>query len=163
MLSPGKFSVIPVCVLSHSVVSDSVTPWTIAHQIHLSMELSRQELRRRFAISSSRGSSQPRDRSCVFYIAGRFFTWWAVREALCYSYRYLKLILRACWDKGSNEGNKMGRGTNEPLSKTFVLSIAAATGINSFHTLLPDLSVTSVIFNGWLPTPALTKVYSPLM
>ena len=116
MLSPGKFSVIPVCVLSHSVVSDSVTPWTIAHQIHLSMELSRQELRRRFAISSSRGSSQPRDRSCVFCIAGRFFTWWAVREALCYSYRYLKLILRACWDKGSNEGNKMGRGTNEPLS-----------------------------------------------
>ena len=75
MLSPGKLSVIPVCVLSHSVVSDAETPWTTAHQTPLSMEISRQELQRRFAISSSRGSSQPRDKSCVFCIAGRFFTW----------------------------------------------------------------------------------------
>ena len=36
------------------------------------------------AISFSRGSSQPRDQtciSCVFCIAGRFFTCWAIREA----------------------------------------------------------------------------------
>ena len=31
-----------VCA-SHSVVSDSVTPWTVAHPTPLSMELSRQE------------------------------------------------------------------------------------------------------------------------
>ena len=31
------------CMLSHSVMSDSVTPWTVAHQVPLSMELSRQE------------------------------------------------------------------------------------------------------------------------
>ena len=30
-------------VLSHSVVSDSATPWTVAHQVPLSMEFSRQE------------------------------------------------------------------------------------------------------------------------
>ena len=30
-------------VLSHSVVSDSVTPWTVAHQALLSMGFSRQE------------------------------------------------------------------------------------------------------------------------
>ena len=33
------------------------------------------------AISSSRGSSQPRDRTQVSCIAGRFFTVWATREA----------------------------------------------------------------------------------
>ena len=33
------------------------------------------------AISSSRGSSQPRDRTQVSYIAGRLFTTWAIREA----------------------------------------------------------------------------------
>ena len=33
------------------------------------------------AISFSRGSSQPRDWSQVFHIAGRFFTIWATREA----------------------------------------------------------------------------------
>ena len=31
------------CVLSHSVVSDSAAPWTVAHQTLLSMESSRQE------------------------------------------------------------------------------------------------------------------------
>ena len=33
------------------------------------------------AILFSRGSSQPRDRTCVSCIAGRFFTSWATREA----------------------------------------------------------------------------------
>ena len=32
-----------MCVLSHSVVFDFATPWTIAHQAPLFMELSRQE------------------------------------------------------------------------------------------------------------------------
>ena len=31
------------CMLSHSVMSDSATPWTVAHQAPLSMEFSRQE------------------------------------------------------------------------------------------------------------------------
>ena len=29
--------------VSHSVVSDSATPWTVAHQLSLSMQFSRQE------------------------------------------------------------------------------------------------------------------------
>ena len=35
----------------------------------------------RVAIPSSRGSSQPRDRTQVYHIAGGFFTSWATREA----------------------------------------------------------------------------------
>ena len=35
-----------------------------------------------FAISSSRGSSRPRDQTHVSHIAGGFFTFWATREAL---------------------------------------------------------------------------------
>ena len=34
-----------MCVFSHSVVSDSVTPWTVACQAPLSMGFSRQEYR----------------------------------------------------------------------------------------------------------------------
>ena len=34
------------------------------------------------AIPFSRGSSQPRDQTQVSCIAGRFFTFWATREAL---------------------------------------------------------------------------------
>ena len=34
---------INMCALTHSVVSDSVTPWTVAHQAPLSMGLFKQE------------------------------------------------------------------------------------------------------------------------
>ena len=117
MLSTGKFSVIPVCVCSvtqlYLTLCDPMDYSPPDSFVHGTFQA---RIAEKFAISSSRGSSQPGDRSCVFCIAGGFFTWWVVWEALCYSYRYLKLILRACWDKGSNEGNKMGGRTNEPLS-----------------------------------------------
>ena len=54
--------------------------WTVTHQAPLSVGLSRQEycmLSSRAAMTSSRGSSQPRDQtsvSCVSCIAGGFFT-----------------------------------------------------------------------------------------
>ena len=48
------------------------------------------------AISSSRGSSQPKDWthiSCVFCIAGRFFTCWTIREAHLFLNKVLKNIV----------------------------------------------------------------------
>ena len=60
------------CVLS--CIWLFVAPWTVACQASLSMEFSRQEYW--VAISYSRGSSQPRDQTCVSCISciGRFFT-----------------------------------------------------------------------------------------
>ena len=40
---PSHNLISSVCVLSHSVVTDSVTHWTVAHQALLSMEFFRQE------------------------------------------------------------------------------------------------------------------------
>ena len=59
------------------------TPWTIACQALLSFVLgiSQARILERIAISFSRGSSQTRDRTWDSYIAGRFFTDWATREA----------------------------------------------------------------------------------
>ena len=62
------------------VMSDSVTPWTIARQAALSMEFSRQEYWSGLPCSS-RGSSLPRDQTQASYIAGGFFTIWATKEA----------------------------------------------------------------------------------
>ena len=59
--------------LSRSVMSDSATPWPVARQAPLSMG----SLKARTLsglLSFSRGSSQPRDRTQVSCIAGRFFT-----------------------------------------------------------------------------------------
>ena len=61
-------------VLSYSVMSDSVTPWTAVHQAPLSMGIFQARILEWVAMSSPRGSPQLRDRTQVFHIAGRFFT-----------------------------------------------------------------------------------------
>ena len=50
---------------------DSATHWTAAHHAPLSMGFSRLQIRilEWVAMSSSRGSSQPRDRTCVSYVS----------------------------------------------------------------------------------------------
>ena len=63
-------------------------PGSFVHRIHQSRILEQ------VAISSSRGSSWPSDQtcvSCVSYIAGGFFTLWAIGKAL-YSYNLSLLI-----------------------------------------------------------------------
>ena len=58
------------------------TPWTVAYQDPPSMGFSRQEYWNGFAISFSRGSSQPREWTQVSCIVGKRFTVtvWATRE-----------------------------------------------------------------------------------
>ena len=51
-----------------------VTPWTAVHGILQARILEWED------VSFSRGSSQPRDQTQVFCIAGGFFTIWAIRE-----------------------------------------------------------------------------------
>ena len=61
-------------VFSHSVMSDSATPWTVADQASLSVRILQARIQEWVAIPSSRGSSQPRDRTQVSHTAGEFFT-----------------------------------------------------------------------------------------
>ena len=77
-----------VCVLSHfSRVQLFVTPWTVAHQVPLSMELSRQEYWSGLPCPPSGDlphlGIEPVS-ACVSCIAGGFFTHWATWKAhLC--------------------------------------------------------------------------------
>ena len=57
----------------------TVTPWTIARQAPLPMGILQARILEWVAISFSRGSSQPRDQTRVFCIAGRLFTLWATK------------------------------------------------------------------------------------
>ena len=66
--------------VSHSVVSNSVILWTVAHQSSLFMDFLGKNTGVG-TISFSRASSRPRDWTQVSCIAGRFFTIWATREA----------------------------------------------------------------------------------
>ena len=60
--------------VSHSVVSDSATPWTVACQVPLSLGFSRQEYRSGLPFPSPGDLPDPATEPGVFCIAGRFFT-----------------------------------------------------------------------------------------
>ena len=73
-----------VCVSCHSVISDSCGPMDYSLPGASVHGVSESRILEWVAISSPRGSSPPRDWTCVFYvscIAGRFFSHWAIREA----------------------------------------------------------------------------------
>ena len=79
-----------ICACVCSALPDSfVTPWTIAHQAPLPMEVSRQEHWSGLPVPSRR-FSQPRDQtciSCVFFIDRRILchcaTWEALYDMTC--------------------------------------------------------------------------------
>ena len=116
----GKYYLCLSCaVLSHSVVSLFVTPWTVACQYPLSMVVLQARILNQIAMPSSRGSYQPRDRTQVSCIAGGFFTSWATREAPSLSLmpiHYKTHSLKNClfsdlevtqkWLKSSEDGKK---------------------------------------------------------
>ena len=58
-----------------------VTPWTVAHQAPLSIEILQARVLEWVAMPSYRGFSQARDQIQVSHIAGGFFTIWATWEA----------------------------------------------------------------------------------
>ena len=62
-----------------------VTPWTIARQAPLSMEFFQAKIPEWVAISFSRGSFQPRDRTRVSCISRQILYHWANREALSWN------------------------------------------------------------------------------
>ena len=66
-----------------------MTTWTVACQAPLSMGILQARILRWVAISSSRGSSQPRDQTQVSHIADRLFTTEPPGKSLC---RLLLLI-----------------------------------------------------------------------
>ena len=59
-------------MLSH--VGLLATPWTVAHQAPLSMGILQAGILEWVAMLFSRGSSSPRDQTCVFRFAGGLFT-----------------------------------------------------------------------------------------
>ena len=69
-----------------SAVSDSATPWTVAHQVPLSMGFSRQEYWSGLLFPSPGDlpdpGIEPRSPTQVSHIVGRHFTIWATREIL---------------------------------------------------------------------------------
>ena len=70
-------------VLRFSVVSDSLQPHGLYSPWVSSVPrgFSKARILEWVVLSSSRGSSQPRDQTQVSRIAGRFFTFWATKEA----------------------------------------------------------------------------------
>ena len=85
LLQQGCFLHLLLLLLScFSRVQLCATPETAAHQALLSMGSLQVKILEWVTFPSSRGSSQPRDRTQVSHIAGGFFTIGATREAYEY-------------------------------------------------------------------------------
>ena len=65
-----------VCLVAQSCLT-LCDPWSVARQAPLSMGILQARIPEWVAMPSFRGSSQPRGRTQVSHIAGRFFTDWA--------------------------------------------------------------------------------------
>ena len=68
-----KYVCVCVCVCVYIYIYIA-TPWTVACQAPLSMEILQAGILEWVVMPSSRGSSQPRDQSKDPHIASRFFT-----------------------------------------------------------------------------------------
>ena len=88
------------------------TPWTVAFQAPLSMEFS-------IDMPSSRGSSQPRDRTQVSRIADRFFTIGATRETRSIDQSLLKKWLFQPFPTASGLEDYCTKNLSLPNDTTF--------------------------------------------
>ena len=60
-------------------------PWTVVHQMPLSMGILQERILVWVAMPSSRGSSRPRDQTQVSCVTDRFFTIWAILLSLWFT------------------------------------------------------------------------------
>ena len=90
------------CVLSF--IRLFATPWTVACQAPLSMGIFQARILEWIAMSSSRGSSQPRDRTQISCITCGFFTIWATRKPKYTGLISLSLLQGIFLTQGSNWG-----------------------------------------------------------
>ena len=72
-----------LCLVVQSFLT-LLNPWTAAWQAPLPIGTLQARILKWVAMPSFRGSTQPRDQTEVSQIAGRFFTFWATREAQDY-------------------------------------------------------------------------------
>ena len=66
-------------IVSHSIMSDSLGPVEYSPPGSSVQGILQAKILEWVAVAFSRGSSQPRDWTCVSRIAGRFFTGWATK------------------------------------------------------------------------------------
>ena len=86
-----------MCAQLLQVVSNSVTPWIIAHQAPLSMGFSRQEYRSGLLCSSPGDAPHPGIEPVSLIspvLAGEFFTTSATWEAFCLYIAFIKYFFK---------------------------------------------------------------------
>ena len=139
-----------MCVLSHSVVSDFATPWTAARQAPLSVGILQARILEWVAMSSSRESSQPRSRTQVSHIAGRFFTVRTTRKAYCWIF----------WDDSSSIKSRHYAVFGASLIAQVAKNLPAMQVLRIFCSVIPALPLPPSLHLLWRQT--LSDFFMPL-
>ena len=118
-----------------------MTPWTIAHQGPLSMGILQTRILEWVAMPSSRGSSQPRDRTQVSCIAGGFFAIWANFRLFCNS---TPMVASTYLPHPA---------PTEPKDPAFLPRLLKRQGVakNAAFQLWPSLPLLPICLLMWLP------------
>ena len=128
------------------MLSCSVWPfaslWTVARQAPLSMEFSQQEYRWCDAMPSSRGSSQPRDWTCVSHSAGGFFTTEPLGEAPVSSSVQFSCSV-VCHSLRESGGDKGSPFVSREVSKKLLVQPAVTT--SPWHGAYPSCLYTEIV------------------
>ena len=95
----NRFALIPACMLSHSVMSDSVTLWTVARQAPLSTRFSRNEYWSGFSCPPPGDLYDPRIEPVSLKspaLSGGFFTISTTWEVLALIFLYIYFWVHIC-------------------------------------------------------------------
>ena len=103
-----------------TVACQTVTLWTVALQTPLSMGILQARILEWVVMSSSRGSSQPRDWTQVFCTTGRFFNVWAqgsprILEWVAYPFSRVSFLSRN-WIGGGLDAKVSACNAGDPGS-----------------------------------------------
>ena len=144
---------------SCSVMSDSVTPWTIwillPHEPVFSVHgIFQARVLEWGAIAFSRGSSRPRDQTRISYIAGRRFTLWATREVLLWDTLFPSAS-RSCQ-------HSMGGGIFFFFFKKLIRFLLKDNCFTDFCCFLSWISHRYTYIRSLLELPPITLPISPL-
>ena len=104
--------------LSHSVVSSSLQPMDCSLPGSHVLGILQARILEWVAMPSSRGSSQPRDRTQVPWIAGGFFAIWAPREALGFIVISMKLWVSPVCRRGACHTGQMAASERIEMTDT---------------------------------------------
>ena len=138
-----------MCVCAQSCLTVCDPPWTVAHQAPLVHGIFHARILEWVAMPCSRESSQPRDRTTVSCIAGRFFTIRATWEAQpCTLIPINDFLQQFLWVTPRELQRSCSAGKEKPFVSGYKASLSSSCSVLLFKLMIaPRLKTNTLKIN----------------